>query len=338
VPSTGTLGWIHPLPVGSRAPLMLASDGNFYGTIPSSGFTINGVAPANSDGGAVFRVTTSGVVTGIYNLNPASGINSGMGDGSTPKGPLMQANDAYLYGTGSELGSNPGGIVFKVLMNGTHYGVIHYFQPSDGITPSGGLVQASDNYLYGLASQDGLARAPYQPGGTLFKLDTNGGGFTPVFYFAKDSTGRGTGWAPYATPILHTSGVIYGMTQSGGNSSASPGPGAFNNAGEFFSFNAGLAPFISIVGQRNGHIGDRVGIIGQGFLNATGITFGKAAVPWVKLGPIVYSDNYMTVPIPMGATTGPVIVQESTGNLSTLYNFTITPSCTYLCVPHLPLH
>ncbi len=77
----------------------MASDGNLYGTIPYGGFTINGVAPLNNSGGAVFQVTLGGVITGIYNITAASSNNSGWGDGSHPWGAVMQASDGYLYGT-----------------------------------------------------------------------------------------------------------------------------------------------------------------------------------------------------------------------------------------------
>ena len=115
----GTLGWVHPLPSGSRAALIMANDGNLYGTVPYGGFTINGVAPLNNSGGGVFQVTLSGVVTGIHNINATSSINSGAGDGSHPWGAVMQASDGYLYGTTGSAGAYAGGTVYKVALDGT---------------------------------------------------------------------------------------------------------------------------------------------------------------------------------------------------------------------------
>lgn len=335
--ATGTIGWVHPLPSGSRAPLILASDGNFYGTYPYGGMTINGVAPSNNNGGGVFRVTTAGVISGVWNLYPGSSNNNGMGDGEQPWGPVMQASDGNLYGTASGAGAYGGGVVYKVALNGTGFSVIHNFQYADGTAPEGGLVQGSDGFLYGLASKDGAIKQVYLPGGgplftvwgTLFKLDTTGANFVRLFTFDKSVlNGQGPGTQPFATPTLHTNGLFYGLTYAGGTGVVSPsGPGTFNDGGELFSYNLGLAPFISVVGQRAARGGDRISIIGQGFYNATGVTFGGVPGTWGKFTVSIYSDNFMTVTVPQGAKTGPVIVQELGGkDLSTLYNFTI--NCT----------
>lgn len=62
------------------APLVQASDGNFYGT--TEGF----------DGyGTVFKITTSGVLTTLHNFDGT--------DGANPWGGVMQASDGFLYGT-----------------------------------------------------------------------------------------------------------------------------------------------------------------------------------------------------------------------------------------------
>ena len=170
VMAAGALGWIHALPAGSRAPLVMANDGNLYGTIPYGGFTINGVGPSNNNCGAVFQVTLSGVVTGIYNINGTSSNNSGWGDGCHPWGAVMQAADGYLYATASSAGAYAGGTVYKVALNGTGFTVIHNFQANDGITPTGGLVQGSDGYLYGLTTDKGYILQIYmQGGGPVFK-------------------------------------------------------------------------------------------------------------------------------------------------------------------------
>jgi hypothetical protein len=248
----------------------------------------------------------------------------------------MQAVDGYLYGTASG-GTNvtAGGVVFKIAINGTGYSVVHNFQSSDGTAPHGGLVQGSDDYLYGLTSDKGpptsLNGVPrLTMWGTLFKVSTAGTNYTvliPFFGVGQwDYVGPGTD--PESTPTLHTNGVLYGLTHTGG--APISGTGAYDDAGEFFSYNAGLRPFISIVGRRAAHVGDQVGIIGQGFSNAVGaaigVTFGGVPVQWGKFTVRIWSDRYMTVTVPPGAKSGPVVVQETTGNVPSLYNFTITCS------------
>jgi len=47
------------------------------------------------------------------------------------------------------------------------------------------------------------------------------------------------------------------------------------------------------------------------------------------------SDNFMTVVVPAGATTGRIVVQELGGTiLSTPYNFTIACNSLF-CMPHI---
>ncbi len=344
----GTPGWHYALPSLSRAPLILANDGNLYGTYAYGGMTINGVAAHNSSGGGIFRVTLSGVFTGVYNINPSdpdTTVNSGKGDGCNPWGPVMQAADGYLYGTASGCGAWEGGVVYKVKLDGTGFNVVHNFQSADGTAPNGGLVQGSDGFLYGLTTANGAIQQIFikgggplfKVGGTLFKTDTTGANFVRLYTLAEDTIdGQGTGVQPFATPTLHTSGVIYGLTEYGGSgSTATSSYGTYNNGGELFSYNAGLSKFISIVGVRSAHVGDTVSIIGQGFLNATGVTFGSASVSMSKWNPRIWSDNYMTVTVPSGATTGKVTVYTTNGTYQTLYNFTIACSGPW-CGLHLP--
>jgi len=347
----GTLGWIHQLPSKSTGPLLLGSDGNFYGTYVYGSFSTNSsgtVVPSANGYGGIFQITPAGVIGWYYNLNPFSTTsNNGNGDGSNPQGGLMQAADGYLYATasGGDTNATAGGVVFKIATNGTGYSVVHNFQSAEGTAPHGGLVQGSDGYLYGLTTNNGPPTTingapPLTMWGTLFKVSTTGTNYTVIipFFGIRQWSYIGPGTDPESTPTLHTSGVLYGLTHTGGlNNAALSGPGAYDDAGEFFSYNAGLSPFVSIVGRRSAHVGDRVGIIGQGFSNpvgaATGVTFGGVAVPWTKANVTIWSDHYMTVTVPFGAKSGVVTVQETTGNLSTLYNFTITCSG-LLCLHH----
>lgn len=337
----GTLGWIHPLPAGSVTALIMASDGNLYGTTAYGGLPINGVAPSNNNGGALFQVTLGGVVTGIFNFDASSNLINGI----RPYGGVIQGADGYLYGTTSEGGAYAGGTLYRVALNGSNFSVIHHFQFNDGTVPTGGLMQGSDGYIYGLTSANGYIQEIYlkgggplfKVGGTIFKTDTTGANFQRLFTFygSNLSPYEGSGLYPYATPLLHTSGTIYGLTMDGGSGPSGSCHGCYANGGEFFSYGTGMTPFVSVVNQRNAKVGDRISIIGQGFYNLTGVTFGGTAALNSKFAVQVWSDNFMIVTVPSGAKTGRIVVQELGGtDLSTPYNFTIT--CSGLLCLHLP--
>ena len=335
--ASGTLGWVRALPSGTKAPLFLANDGNFYGTYPYGGMVINGVQPANDNGGGVFRVTLSGTVTGVFNLNPLNnspGINGGHGEGQQPWGPVMQAADGRLYGTASGGGTFNGGLVYEVGLDGSGFTVIHNFQGAEGTAPNGGLVQGSDGWLYGLCSAGGTATGAQVAAGTLFKVNPIGGSFAQLFQFYRSSAsdGTGPGSLPLATPTLHTSGRIYGLTAHGGTGNGSTTYGAYDDGGELFSYNGGLSPFISVMGVRSATFGQQIGILGQGFRNVTGITFGGILA--APLSVKAHNDHYLTVVVPPGARTGRITVYTAGGGLSTLYDFTITPCATQPCATH----
>jgi hypothetical protein len=143
--------------------------------------------------------------------------------------------------------------------------------------------------------------------GTLFKINTTGLTFSVLYNFAK--TG---GYTPTGTPTLHTNGTIYGVTETGG--------GQFPQYGVLYSFNNGLKPFASLVVIRSGKVGTQVGIIGQGFSNATGVKFGSGAGTFTAV-----SDTYMIATVAAGATTSNVTVLEPGGNLVTPQVFSVIP-------------
>lgn len=84
------------------ASLLLASDGNFYGTTEGGG---------SSGDGTVFKITPAGVETVIYSFT------GGSSDGATPKAALIQGSDGNLYGTTSAGGPSGYGTVFVVRLH-----------------------------------------------------------------------------------------------------------------------------------------------------------------------------------------------------------------------------
>jgi uncharacterized repeat protein (TIGR03803 family) len=92
--------------------LVLASDGNFYGTTLAGGMP-NANCKASNGCGTLYRITPSGTETVLYSF----GTNAG--DGIGPSGALLQASDGNLYGTTTAGGTANAGTVFKLVLGTT---------------------------------------------------------------------------------------------------------------------------------------------------------------------------------------------------------------------------
>lgn len=331
--------WPAVLPGESYSPLLLASDGNFYGTIPQG----NGSNGDPTGHGAVFQMTQSGVVTNIYYF-PSSASEPFEPKGSRPYGGLVEGADGNLYGVNSSGGSatyiNQGvftycdgcGTVFQLPKSLASVGWVYPFDgfggTPDGAVPVANLIAANDGNLYGSASAFGCSgEGCLEPGaGTLFYFNTNGN-FSLDFTFSCTLSIAGCYGAEPLTNMQATSGIIYGMTNQGGYDTSGSGP----NQGVFYSLNPGpgVKPFVSTI-QPAGHVGQTIGIIGQGFNSASGVWFNGLAASFN-----VVSDTYLTATVPVGATTGPLAVFTSNapnGMLTTNRNFrllqTLAPKAT----------
>ena len=173
------------------APLMQASDGNFYGTTPYGG---TNAIPA----GTVFKIGTNGAFTTLYSF-------TGGTDGESPEAGLVQGPDGNLYGTTYGGSYNTYGNVFKISTNGVQNNV-YTFTGADGANPYAGLVLGSDSNFYGTTTSGGT-----YTNGTVFRIGTSGG-LTTLYSF----TGGVDGAAPYAGLVQGSDGNFYGTTASGG--------------------------------------------------------------------------------------------------------------------------
>jgi uncharacterized repeat protein (TIGR03803 family) len=77
-------------------------------------------------------------------------------------------DDTYLYGLAQYGGTNSGGVVYKIKLDGTDYQVLHHFTNEEGTRPDGTLVLV-DGYLYGSTYENGL-----NTDGCIFKIKTDG--------------------------------------------------------------------------------------------------------------------------------------------------------------------
>ncbi len=144
-----------------------------------------------------------------FAANPGQ-INS---DGAYPASALVLSSNT-LYGTAIYGGSAGYGTAFRVNTDGTSFTNLHSFTAvgSDGGLAIAGLI-LSGSTLYGTTYGGGS-----WSDGMVFKINTDGTGFTNVYSFtAKPSATNSDGALPYAGLII-SSNALYGTTSSGGAS------------------------------------------------------------------------------------------------------------------------
>jgi uncharacterized repeat protein (TIGR03803 family) len=134
---------------------------------------------------------------------------TGGNDGANPYAGLVLSGN-ILYGTAWGGGSLANGTVFSVNTNGTGFKVLHTFTgEGDGSGPYAALV-LSGGTLYGTTVAGGGSAND----GTVFKISTNGAGFTTLHTFTGND-----GALPYGGLVLSGS-TLYGTAWQGAGTSA----------------------------------------------------------------------------------------------------------------------
>lgn len=179
--------------------LVLAKNGNFYGTTNSGG--------ANNFG-TVFELTPSGELTTLYSFCSLANC----ADGRYPVGGLVQAANGNFYGT-TPYGGGPNGYgtVFQITAAGkltTLYSFCSDPSCPDGGIPFGNLIQGPNGALYG-TSYGGDANR-----GNIFKI-TTAGKLTVLHSFCSLAN-CADGDEPYDGLTLASNGKFYGTTSQGG--------------------------------------------------------------------------------------------------------------------------
>jgi uncharacterized repeat protein (TIGR03803 family) len=336
ITSDGKLTTLHRFESGNDgehpvAPPIEGADGNSYGTTFESG--ANGL-------GTVYRITPSGTLNTLYQLDASSGGNI--------YAPFVQGSDNNFYVATISGGKKRVGTVFKITPEGK-LTVLQSLGKTKGYFVYGPLVQASDGNFYGTASAGGSERrgtvfritsprkltvlhsfgvdeasVPYgglvqatdgnfygttfrAQSGTIYQI-TPGGEFSVLHRFYRPA-----GAKPFVTLLQHTNGILYGDTFMGGKGNCNPG------CGVFYSFDMALAPFVSLP-PISGKVGKTVDILGQGLTGTTAVSFnGRAATFSAE------SDTYLTAVVPTGAATGFVTVTTPGGILTSNKQFRVAP-------------
>lgn len=190
----------------ASAGVIQGSDLKLYGTTVEGG--------ANGNYGVVYSLYSDG--SGYQVLHHFLAAPT---DGSQSVAALAEGPGGVIYGTTSTGGAANGGTVFKLNKDGSGYSVLHHFgtPADDGQNLQAGVRFGSDGMLYGATRMGGLFGA-----GTLFKLNSDGSGYSAFYHFAGGTDGsqpRGT--------LLEISNRLYGTTSVAGD----------NGRGTVFSVN-----------------------------------------------------------------------------------------------------
>jgi uncharacterized repeat protein (TIGR03803 family) len=183
-------------------PLALGLDGAFYGTTYAGGL---------HGRGTIFRVTPLGAFT---LLRIFAGI-----DGAYPTGGLVRGFDGAFYGTTTLGGPSDMGTVFRVTAQG-NFTRLHAFSTEHALArPSGGLVQAADGTLFGVAGFGTCIpfTCPFQSpaafgDGGVFRITPNGVFGYAARFAGSWKNGPGVG-KPQPGLTIGPNGRIYGVQQ-----------------------------------------------------------------------------------------------------------------------------
>ena len=189
------------------------------GSEPVAGLTLNGstlfsttLAGGDNDGGTIFSINTDG--SGYTPLHEFAG---GANDGREPTAGLTLSGST-LFGTTRDGGDYNAGTIFAMNTDGSGFTLLHKFAggASDGSQPAD--LTLSGATLFGTTRYGGD-----NDGGTIFSIQTDGSGYTPLHGFAG---GANDGANPFAALTL-SGANLFGTTKEGGD----------NNRGTIFSIN-----------------------------------------------------------------------------------------------------
>jgi uncharacterized repeat protein (TIGR03803 family) len=340
---------------GPPAGMVLATNGDFYGTTSEGG--------ANGNFGTVFSITAGGIFKTLHSFDGT--------DGELAEAGLILGRDGSFYGTTLAGGTDidcpqPAGCgtAFKITPGGTlttlySFCALGGSSCTDGSQPRTALVQGSDGNFYGTTSSGGATGH-----GTIFKLTPQG--VLTTLYNVCSLSECADGDMPSAL-VQATDGNFYGTTYGGGRSKNGEedgtifeitaggalttlynfcsknacADGAFPDAaliqdtngslygtvsagtndgrGAVFSLNVGLAPFVETQ-PTSGAVGAAVNILGPSLTGATNVKFNGTPATFT-----VVSDSEITTTVPTGATTGKVKVVTPSGTLLSNVPFRVTP-------------
>ncbi|HVN41283.1 MAG TPA: choice-of-anchor tandem repeat GloVer-containing protein [Steroidobacteraceae bacterium] len=142
--------------------------------------------------------------------------------GSVSSGNLILGTDGALYGVNYTVSASvTGGVIYRAAVDGSAIITLHQLDPTEGVSPRGGLLQASDGYLYGTTQYGG--HTTLYTTGTIYRIAPDGANFSIIFRFddytslnANSGPINVDGAYPQCELIEGSDGALYGVTTAGG--------------------------------------------------------------------------------------------------------------------------
>jgi uncharacterized repeat protein (TIGR03803 family) len=212
---------------GTGFQKLLDFDGVNRGSAPRGSLVLSGsvlygmtYSGGTHNYGVIFRINTDG--SGFQKLVDFDGTSKG----SYPRGSLT-VSGSILYGTTYNGGANGYGVLFKINSDGTGFQKLLDFGVSILAAYPTGTLAISGNTLYGMTVYAGTNAK-----GCVFKVSTDGTGFTRIYNF----DGTNSGANPNGSLTISGS-ILYGMTTFGGA----------NNLGCIFRLNTNGSNFTKLL-------------------------------------------------------------------------------------------
>ena len=186
---------------GNMVILHTFTSGSYPGPLPYaliiSGSVLYGVGYGGASGnGVLFKINTDGTgLTVLYNFTSSN----------TPQGPLTLVGST-LYGVAG-YSSSPNSI-YRVNIDGTGFTSLYSFRVGDSLSGDNlnPYLTVSGSIIYGSTNTGGT-----NGGGTIFKMNTDGSGFSTIYNFQTTFAGSGLVHGPIGQLVLSGS-TLFGTT------------------------------------------------------------------------------------------------------------------------------
>jgi uncharacterized repeat protein (TIGR03803 family) len=325
----GNVGGVFRIAAGGSFKLLYGFNNTVNVYAPSSGVVrdTNGKLygttrfPSGTGNGALYDVTTGGVLTDIYNFPATLNFDESANN-------MMQASDGNLYGASYNGGTSANGGLYEL----TSANVFSSYSFPAGSNMGGGpeapLMQATNGIIYGSNSYgDGVAFY-----GTVFELNIGAAPFislvTPVYSGKVASTVGILGQGFSSASVVEFGGTKATTTKLTGTAyilatvptGALTGDITVTTGSTVLSTTASykITPTYKSFTPASGPVGTVVTFNGTGLTQTTKVTIDKISASFT-----VVSDSEITATVPTGAATGKIVVTTKGGSVTSSTNFTV---------------